>query len=275
MREFNPITASQFETTERYYELPKVLFENEAYQEMRLDVKVAYAILKDRLKLSMKNNWIDEEGLYYLVYSNSKLMSILGCSKSTLLKIKKQLAEYGLMREVQQSTSTDGNLANRIYIGNIDVDTTPVLNLDQGGVKKTLGGYKSDTPPVSKTDPNEPNSSDPESSESSESSSRKQDPSPNPTKYISKGNYALLENISDRYRGATFYHLTHEQKMKIGGYLERGYIFSDDIVLMIDYIDDSVEKPLAYLLTRLSNLEEERRLEAKARAHQQAAEHYR
>lgn len=136
MREFDPITASQYETTERYYELPKALFENELYSDMRLDVKVSYAILKDRLKLSMKNGWVDEDGLYYLVYSNSKLMKMLTCSKSTLLRIKKQLAEYGLMREVQQSNSKEGTLANRIYLGNLQVSndsaTTPVSNLDRG-----------------------------------------------------------------------------------------------------------------------------------------------
>ncbi|MFM0793717.1 replication initiator protein A [Streptococcus suis] len=144
--QFDPITASQYETTERYYELPKALFENELYRDMRLDVKVSYAILKDRLKLSIKNGWIDDDGIYYLIYSNSKLMKILDCSKSTLLRIKKQLAEYGLMREVQQSSSKEGTLANRIYLGNLNISerptpvsnnesSTPVSNLDQGGVK--------------------------------------------------------------------------------------------------------------------------------------------
>lgn len=149
--QFDPITASQYETTERYYELPKALFENELYSDMRLDVKVSYAILKDRLKLSIKNGWVDNNGLYYLVYSNQKLMKMLTCSKSTLLRIKKQLAEYGLMKEVQQSNSKEGTLANRIYLGNIQVseshsqtqniDTeTPVSNLYPGGVKISQGG---------------------------------------------------------------------------------------------------------------------------------------
>lgn len=222
----------------------------------------------------------------------------------TVHKIKKELQEVALLREVSQGA----NLPNRLYLQNVDAnlqeyehyEATHVstgrgkgkivythiktLNLqgdilfeqsiapeeENGGPKN--GRPNSDTQGVHNMDGIKIDISN---TEYLDISSRKQDPSPKPTQYVSKGNYALLENISDRYRGATFYHLTHEQKMKIGGYLERGYIFSDDIVLMIDYIDDSVEKPLAYLLTRSSNLEEERRLEAKARAHQQAAEHYR
>ena len=175
MKQIQFISASHYQTSDRFYALPKVLFENPIYEGMRLDAKVAYAMLKDRLDLSFKNNWIDEDGNIYLVYSNSNLMKILNCSKSTLLRIKKQLTEYGLIREIQQSTSKSGNLANRIYLGllhddtptrNADKpgdfksDTRGVSNLDQGGVKKTLGGCQIDTTPVSDLSPNDTDISD-------------------------------------------------------------------------------------------------------------------
>ena len=176
MREIKLISASHYQTSERFYALPKILFENPIYENMRLDAKVAYAMLKDRLDLSFKNNWIDEEGNIYLVYSNSNLMKILNCSKSTLLRIKKQLNEYGLIREVQQSTSKSGNLANRIYLGLLQDDTSEnveksinpqsdnegVSDLDQGGVKKTPGGCQIDTTPVSNLSPNDTDISDTE-----------------------------------------------------------------------------------------------------------------
>ena len=170
MRDIKFISASHYQTSERFYALPKILFESPLYENMRLDSKVAYSMLKDRLDLSFKNNWIDEDGNIYLVYSNSNLMKILNCSKSTLLRIKKQLTEYGLIREIQQSTSKSGNLANRIYLGllqddtptrNADKsgdfksDTRGVSNLDQGGVKKILGGCQIDTTPVSDLSPND------------------------------------------------------------------------------------------------------------------------
>ena len=144
---FNAITVEQYETSERYFKLPKSLFESPRYEDMRLDSKVSYSILKDRLSLSLRNNWVDEEGRIYLVYSNTSLMKILKVSKSTLLRIKKQLAEYDLIKEVQQSTSSKGNLANRIYLGNLIVDDFDanddelpgVSNLDQGGVKIIRG----------------------------------------------------------------------------------------------------------------------------------------
>lgn len=170
MRKIQFISASHYQTSDRFYALPKVLFENPIYEDMRLDAKVAYAMLKDRLDLSFKNNWIDENGNIYLVYSNSNLMKILSCSKSTLLRIKKQLTEYGLIHEVQQSTSKSGNLANRIYLGLLQDDTVArmvdksgdsksdtrgVSDLDQGGVKKTPGGCQIYTGLVSNLAPND------------------------------------------------------------------------------------------------------------------------
>lgn len=91
------ISANHYQTSERYYKLPKLLFESDRYKDMKLEVKVAYAVLKDRLELSLSRGWVDEEGFIYLIYSNSKLMKLLGCSKSKLLAIKKSLRDYGLI----------------------------------------------------------------------------------------------------------------------------------------------------------------------------------
>lgn len=143
------ISANHYQTSERYYKLPKLLFESDRYKDMKLEVKVAYAVLKDRLELSLSRGWIDEEGFIYLIYSNSKLMKLLGCSKSKLLAIKKSLRDYGLIEEVQQSSSEKGRLANKIYLGELEHEPTPVLNSDGGGVKKTRGQSQKQTGPVS------------------------------------------------------------------------------------------------------------------------------
>ncbi|MEQ9764644.1 replication initiator protein A [Streptococcus sp. ZJ151] len=164
------ITANHYQTSERYYKLPKLLFESDRYKDMKLEVKVAYAVLKDRLELSLSKGWIDEDGAIYLVYSNSKLMALLGCSKSKLLTIKKTLREYGLIDEVQQSSSEKGRLANKIYMGELKHDVTPALNSDGGSVQKTPGECQNQSGPVltsatSETEVSETNSSETKNSE--------------------------------------------------------------------------------------------------------------
>ncbi|MDU6805867.1 MAG: replication initiator protein A, partial [Staphylococcus epidermidis] len=59
---------------ERFYQLPKVFFTNPNYQKLSNDAKIAYAILRDRLELSIKNNWIDEENAIFFIYTNENLM---------------------------------------------------------------------------------------------------------------------------------------------------------------------------------------------------------
>ncbi|MCC4726712.1 replication initiator protein A [Streptococcus agalactiae] len=149
------ITANQYQTSERYYKLPKLLFESDRYKDMKLEVKVAYAVLKDRLELSLSKGWIDGDGAIYLIYSNSKLMALLGCSKSKLLSIKKMLKEFGLIDEVQQSSSEKGRLANKIYLGELEHDTPPVLNSDGDGVQKILEESQNQPGPVLNSAPSE------------------------------------------------------------------------------------------------------------------------
>lgn len=119
LSQFNAITIEQMETSEIDVRIPKVLFEDDRYAELRMDAKVLYGLLKDRLRLSAKNNWIDEEGRVYLEYSNSELQRILRCSKPTVIKAKQALVEYGLIFEQSQYTNADGQVANRIYLGNV------------------------------------------------------------------------------------------------------------------------------------------------------------
>ena len=294
---FNAITVEQYETSERYFKLPKLLFESPRYEDMRLDSKVSYSILKDRLSLSLRNNWVDEEGRIYLVYSNTSLMKILKVSKSTLLRIKKQLAEYDLIKEVQQSTSSKGNLANRIYLGNLIVDDFDanddelpgVSNLDQGGVKFRPGGCQNNTGMVSNSAPNETeynetNYSDhissrkteKNSNEFSQSTETNQSLSQNQsTPFVEPKYYSLLQIIADKYNDQMFgfpdvLTMTHNQKMKIGQYLASGYVTSAEVLNMIERIPKDSASPLAYLLKSLENLKQERLYEQKEIAHRNA-----
>ena len=46
-----------------FFRIPKLLFTDEAFRVLSSDAKVLYGILLDRISLSMKNGWIDEEKL--------------------------------------------------------------------------------------------------------------------------------------------------------------------------------------------------------------------
>ena len=58
-----------------------------------------YSILRDRLDISIKNNWKDKDGFIYLVFSVEELSYILDAGVKTVIRYKKTLFEYGLIYE--------------------------------------------------------------------------------------------------------------------------------------------------------------------------------
>ena len=96
--------------------------------------------------------------------------------------------------------------------------------------------------------------------------------------YIKPEYYSLLQVIADKYNEKFIYpynySLTHQQKMLIGQFLSEGYMTSDEVLAMIDRIPEDVESPLAYLISSMERLKEERLLEAKAIAHENARRKY-
>ena len=92
MNDFQFISANE---TYRnlYYQLPKVLFTSEFYKTMSNDSKIAYAMLQDRCEYSIQNNWIDQDGHIYFIFTRNELMDILGCKENKIAKIKKELKD--------------------------------------------------------------------------------------------------------------------------------------------------------------------------------------
>ncbi|CIV16738.1 replication initiation protein Rep [Streptococcus pneumoniae] len=115
------ISAIQVQSSERFYKIPKILVESPLYKPMSTDAKFTYAILKDRFELSLKNNWIDNNGDVYLIYTITELQEILSYGNKKVIKLKKELQEYGLLEEVRQGL----NKPNLLYLGNIDYQVLP------------------------------------------------------------------------------------------------------------------------------------------------------
>lgn len=56
-----------------YYQIPKELFTNEYYKgKLSSDAILLYGLLLDRLSLSIKNKWIDENGFIYLILTRKE-----------------------------------------------------------------------------------------------------------------------------------------------------------------------------------------------------------
>ena len=122
-----------------FFKFPKPFIYDEKYKTLSNNAKILYMLLFDRLELSLKNGWHDKEGNVFQYYTNEQLMIDLNCnSNKTIIKIKKELKDAGLMTEVRQGM----NLPNRIYLdalnGSVESTFQEVQKVHIGSVENTL-----------------------------------------------------------------------------------------------------------------------------------------
>ena len=122
-----------------FFKFPKPFIYDEKYKTLSNNAKMLYMLLFDRLELSLKNGWHDKEGNVFQYYTNEQLMIDLNCnSNNTIIKIKKELKDAGLMTEVRQGM----NLPNRIYLdalnGSVESAFQEVQKVHLGSAKNAL-----------------------------------------------------------------------------------------------------------------------------------------
>ena len=101
----------------KYYQIPQELFVNEKYKnKLNSDSKILYAFLLDRLSLSQKNHWIDEDNNVYLIFKREEVQEKLNLSDKTVTKSFKILMEVNLVQEKRQGLGKP----NLIYVGKIN-----------------------------------------------------------------------------------------------------------------------------------------------------------
>ena len=63
-----------------YFRVPKILFRDIRFKDLSTDAKTLYGILLDRMGLSVKNGWLDEQGRVYIIFPVQEVMDALGCA---------------------------------------------------------------------------------------------------------------------------------------------------------------------------------------------------
>jgi hypothetical protein len=113
MPNFEKYNLSQVKT-ERFYQLPKYLFEDAYFKKMSAEAKIMYALLKDRFELSLQNEWVDKNNNIYFIFSNKHLCEYLGYAQRTKnYKIeKKELIKFNLLTQERVGL----NKPNRLYL---------------------------------------------------------------------------------------------------------------------------------------------------------------
>ena len=126
MPNFEKYNLSQVKT-ERFYQLPKYLFEDAYFKKMSAEAKIMYALLKDRFELSLQNEWVDKNNNIYFIFSNKHLCEYLGYAEQKIIKLKKELIKFNLLTQERVGL----NKPNRLYLlkPNYDIEASHIKEL--------------------------------------------------------------------------------------------------------------------------------------------------
>ncbi|MSU87443.1 replication initiation protein [Streptococcus dysgalactiae subsp. dysgalactiae] len=144
------ITINQL-TTQTFYQIPQLFMTrterkwdaekkrlitirySSPYVKLSSDAKLGYGALLNRCQLSIHSyeqgnkDYVDENGSVFMIFTVRDLMELLDKSKPTVTKIKKELADMGLLREVRQGN----NKPNRLYLQNVDATCQIIEHYDE------------------------------------------------------------------------------------------------------------------------------------------------
>lgn len=84
---FRGMEAEQY----TFYRIPKVLFTAECFRSLSCEAKVLYGLLLDRMGLSIKNRWFDEEDRVYIIFTVEELAELLNCGTQKVVRLLKEL----------------------------------------------------------------------------------------------------------------------------------------------------------------------------------------
>ena len=95
-----------------FIRIPRILLLDKAFSALSLSAKVLYSVLLDRMGLSMKNKWLDEENKVYIIYQITEIQSDLGFSKKKAMDYLTELEKIGLIEKKKRGFG----LPNIIYV---------------------------------------------------------------------------------------------------------------------------------------------------------------
>ena len=100
-----------------YYQIPQVLIKDPCFKPLSLGAKLLYSIMLNRMYLSRKNHWLDDDGKVFIYFSLAEIRQELNVCKETAVKFLAELdgaKGIGLIERVRQGQGKP----DKIYIKN-------------------------------------------------------------------------------------------------------------------------------------------------------------
>lgn len=110
-----------------FYRIPKILITDPHFKVLSTDAKLLYGLMLDRMSLSYKNGWIDEESRVYIYFTLDDVMEQLSCKTDKAVKLFAELdAEkgIGLIERIKQGQGRPAKIYVKRFVLNAEVKTS-------------------------------------------------------------------------------------------------------------------------------------------------------
>lgn len=87
-----------------YFRIPRLLITIPHFKHLSTDAKLLYGMLLDRMSLSAKNDWYDEDGRVYIYYTVEEICGDMNCGRDKAMKLLAELDTgkgVGLMERIK------------------------------------------------------------------------------------------------------------------------------------------------------------------------------
>ena len=111
---FNYFYGSQSESFS-FYRIPRLLITDPTFKKLSSGAKLLYGLLLDRMGLSARNGWYDEQSRVFIYYPLAEIEQDLGCGHDKATKLLRELdteTGIGLIERVKQGLGKP----TRIYV---------------------------------------------------------------------------------------------------------------------------------------------------------------
>ena len=95
-----------------FIRIPKMMLTEDTFSALSIPAKVLYGVLLDRMSLSRKNGWFDEENRVFIIYQIGEIQEDLGFSKKKAMELLSELQEFGLLEKKRRGHG----LPNILYV---------------------------------------------------------------------------------------------------------------------------------------------------------------
>ena len=107
---YTGLQAEQFS----FIRIPKLLLLSPEFRKLSIQAKMLYAVLLDRMSLSVKNHWMDEQNRVYIIYQVDEIVQDLGFTKRKAMDVLTELEQFGLVARKRRGRG----LPNYLYVKN-------------------------------------------------------------------------------------------------------------------------------------------------------------